>query len=100
MPMSRGGGLPSATAVTNTSVVTNKPKLDLKPKPIALDPIQKEAIKVIQENDNVSSREKEEKIKEVIEDQPPKIITPKPDSPIAPPPKTPSPFIPPSSISP
>ena len=100
MPMSRGGGLPSATVSVNTSVVTNKPQLDLKPKPIALDPIKKEAIKVIQENNNVSSQEKEEKIKEVIKEQPVKIIAPKPDSPIAPPPKTPSPFIPPSSISP
>lgn len=100
MPMNRGGGLPSATVSVNTSVVKNKNQLDLKPKPIALDPIQKEAIKVIQENNNVSSQEKEEKIKEVIKEQPVKIITPKPDSPIAPLPKTPSPFIPPSSVSP
>ncbi len=98
MPMSRGGGLPSATVSVNTSVVTNKPRLDLKPKPIS--PVKEEAIKVISESKKLLPQEKEEKIKEVIEDKPLKVITPKPNPPVAPPPKTPSPFIPPSTISP
>lgn len=100
MPMSRGGGLPSATVSVNTSVVTNKTQLDLRPKPIALDPIKTEAIKIVKENNNLPSQEKEEKIKEIIKEQPVKIITPQPNPPIAPPPKAPPSFAPPPTISP
>ncbi len=104
MPMSRGGGLPSATAVTTaapsavSTAAKSKTTIDLKPK--AISPVQKEAIKVISESRKLLPQEKEEKIKEVIEDKPPKVITPKPNPPIAPPPKTipfPSPALPPSS---
>jgi len=104
MPMSRGGGLPSATAVTTakpsavSTAVKSKTTIDLKPRPIS--PVQKEAIKVISESKKLLPQEKEEKIKEVIEDKPPKVITPKPNPPIAPSPIAPPSFLPPPTVSP